>query len=128
MDKDSSAALHERVAAAMNREKTARSTTIFDEVTAKRVNDNTSPFLPSFFLLLLDESSSRSASAFIAFSIPPHCCGLDRCAGQLHWLSSETRLSGGAGGISAESSNFWNNRGCSENSVYDLYIGVLSRY
>ena len=81
MDKDSSAALHERVAASMNREKTARSRSIFAGDRAKTVNDNTPPFLLFSCLLLLDERATRGACALIAFHIPPFCCGRDRCAG-----------------------------------------------
>ena len=96
MDKDSSAALHERVAASMNREKTARSRSIISGDRAKTVNDNTPPFLLfSCCLLLLDERATRGACALIAFPIPPFCCGRDRCEDSRHWLRRETRLSGG---------------------------------
>ena len=44
MGKERSAALHERVAASMHREKTARSRSIIGGDKAKRVNDNTPPF------------------------------------------------------------------------------------
>ena len=81
MDKESSTALHERFAAAGNILKTARSQSIIAEDRAKRLNDNTPPFLLLLLLLLLDERAMRGACAFIAFPITALRCGLDRRAG-----------------------------------------------
>ena len=85
MGKERSAALHERVAASMHREKTARSRSIIAGDRAKTVNDNTPPFLLLLLLLLLDERAMRGACAFIPFPITALCCGLDRCAGSWLW-------------------------------------------
>ena len=85
MGKERSAALHERVAAGMNREKKSRSRSIIAEDRAKRLNDNTPPFLLLLLLLLLDERAMRGACAFIAFPITALRCGLDRCAGSWLW-------------------------------------------
>ena len=83
--KDSSAALHERLAASVNIQKKSRSRSIIGGDRAKTVNDNTRLFLLLLLLLLLDESISRDASASIAFPTPPHRCGLDQCAGSWRW-------------------------------------------
>ena len=85
LGKGSRAALHERVAASMHREKTARSQSIIAEDRAKRLNDNTPPFLLLLLLLLLDERAMRGACAFTAFPITALRCGLDRCAGSWLW-------------------------------------------